>query len=207
MDPSGYAVCPIIVKHREMDERYVFEIAELASDELPSTVEWFAANYYGGDASAGEKHFADHFEGGATYIGRTGRTIAGFITMRWVNRRHSIPFIHHFEVFDPYKRHGLGNRLMCAVENRVAEVADTLGVSVGLFDAYGPAQRLYVKRGYVPDGQGVYKDGVPVKRGEVCRMDHDLILWLTKDLRGSARQPHPADRVLPAASRLSIPGG
>jgi len=175
------------VKHREMDERYVFEIAELAPDRLAATVDWFAANYYGGDVSASEKHFSDHFEGGTTYIGRTGRTIAGFITMRWANRTHRIPFIHHFEVFDPYKRHGLGNRLMCVVEDRVAEVADTLGVSVGLFHAYGPAQRLYVKRGYIPDGQGVYKRDVPVKRGEVFRMDHDLIIWLTKELRRSPK--------------------
>lgn len=174
------------VEHREVDERYVFEIAELAPDGLESTVEWFAANYYGGDVSAGQRHFSDHFEGGTTYIGRSGRAMAGFITMRWVNRMHGIPFIHHFEVFAPYKKQGLGNRLLCVVEKRVAEVADILGVSMGLFDAYGPAQRLYVKRGYTPDGRGVYRGGVPVKRGEVCRMDHDLILWLTKDLRGSA---------------------
>ena len=164
--------------------RFDFEISEVTDKELPSIVTWFAANYYEGDVEAARRHFADHFDGGTTFIGRAQGTMAGFITVRWFSKRYRIPFVHHFEVFDPYKRHGLGTRLMDAAERRISEVSDTVGISVGLFDAYGPAQRLYVKRGYLPDGQGVCKDGIPVKRGEIHEMGHDLVIWLTKDLKG-----------------------
>jgi hypothetical protein len=30
----------------------------------------------------------------------------------------------------------------------------SLGITVGLSDEYGPAQRLYALHGYVPDGRG-----------------------------------------------------
>ena len=53
---------------------------------------------------------------------------------------------------------------------------------MGLFDAYGPAQRLYARRGYVPDGRGVCQGHRPLVHGECVTLDHDLILWLTKEL-------------------------
>jgi GNAT superfamily N-acetyltransferase len=171
-----------------MNERYNFEIKEVTAGELASVAGWFAREYYEGDSSAADMHFGDHFDGGTTLLGRTEGKIAGFITIRWVSgnvefRKNNVPLIHHLEVFNPYKRHGLGNRLVEAAEHRISRVADTAGICVGIFDAYGPAQRLYVKRGYVPDGRGVCKSQVPIRQGEVHPIDHDLIIWLTKDLR------------------------
>ena len=75
--------------------------------------------------------------------------------------------------------------LMVDIQDRVSEVADTAGICVGIFGAYGPAQRLYVKRGYIPDGRGVCKGHVPIRRGETHVVDHDLIIWLTKSLRAT----------------------
>jgi hypothetical protein len=57
-----------------------------------------------------------------------------------------------------------------------------LGVCVGIFDAYGPAQRLYVRRGFVPDGRGVCRGHEPLREGERVQVGHDLLLWLVKDL-------------------------
>ena len=68
-----------------MSERYNFTIEEVTPDELSSVVTWFSDEYYEGDRSAAETHFADHFEGGTTFLGRTQRQIAGFITIRWVS--------------------------------------------------------------------------------------------------------------------------
>lgn len=59
----------------------------------------------------------------------------------------------------------------------------TLGITVGLFDTYGPAQRLYSLRGYVPDGRGACRGPEPVSKGARVIMDDDLIIWLTKELR------------------------
>jgi hypothetical protein len=59
----------------------------------------------------------------------------------------------------------------------------TLGITVGLFDDYGPAQRLYARRGYIPDGRGACQGQRALHRGTRVRMDDDLIIWLTKGSR------------------------
>jgi hypothetical protein len=58
----------------------------------------------------------------------------------------------------------------------------TLGITVGLSGEYGPAQRLYRRRGYVPDGRGARRGQRPLSKGMQVTMDDDLIIWLTKDL-------------------------
>ncbi len=53
-------------------------------------------------------------------------------------------------------------------------------LGVGLHSGYGGAQRLYAKRGYLPDGSGVwYRDAV-CEPYAICRNDDDLILYLSK---------------------------
>ena len=56
---------------------------------------------------------------------------------------------------DPFRRRGVATLLMDAAEQlaRGRGVA-TLGITVGLPGEYGPAQRLYGRRGYIPDGPG-----------------------------------------------------
>jgi hypothetical protein len=58
-----------------------------------------------------------------------------------------------------------------------------VGVTVGLLDQYGPAQRLYAQLGYLPDGRGACRGRNPLRRGETVTIEDDLILWLIKDLR------------------------
>ena len=58
----------------------------------------------------------------------------------------------------------------------------TLGITAGLSGEYGPAQRLYGRRGYVPDGRGACQGQRPLSKGMQVTMDDDLIMWLTKDL-------------------------
>ena len=57
-----------------------------------------------------------------------------------------------------------------------------LGITVGLSGEYGPAQQLYGRRGYVPDGRGACQGQRPLRKGMLVTMDDDLIIWLTKDL-------------------------
>ena len=44
------------------------------------------------------------------------------------------------------------------MEALAAETSDTVCLGVGLHSGYGAAQRMYVLRGYVPDGSGVNDD-------------------------------------------------
>ena len=58
-----------------------------------------------------------------------------------------------------------------------------MGIGIGLHPGYNAAQRLYGKRGYIPDGRGItYRDRF-LKEGEHIVLDDDLVLHLTKRLR------------------------
>ena len=72
---------------------------------------------------------------------------------------------------------------MDAAEGIAARYADTVCLGVGLCSAYGAAQRMYVKRGYIPDGSGVWYQGKQCVQYEtVCTVDDDLILFFSKKL-------------------------
>ena len=97
----------------------------------------------------------------------------------------ALPEIHDFSVLEKYQRKGIGSRLMDAAERIAGQYADTVCLGVGLHDGFGSAQRMYVKRGYVPDGTGVwYRGRQCVQYETVCTVDDDLILFLSKKLRG-----------------------
>ena len=95
------------------------------------------------------------------------------------------PIIVDFNVLKKYQRRGIGNRLMDAAEQIAGRYADTVCLGVGLCGSYGAAQRMYVKRGYIPDGSGVWYQGRQCVQYEtVCTVDDDLVLFLYKKLRG-----------------------
>lgn len=94
------------------------------------------------------------------------------------------PEIVDFSVLQKYQRLGVGARLMDAAECLAAKHADTVCLGVGLCREYGSAQRIYVKRGYIPDGSGLWYRGQPCVQYEtVCTVDDDLVLYLSKALR------------------------
>ena len=95
------------------------------------------------------------------------------------------PIIVDLNVLKKYQRMGIGCRLMDVAEKVAGKYADMVCLGVGLCDSYGTAQRMYVKRGYIPDGSGVwYKGERCVQYETVCTVDDDLILFLSKELRG-----------------------
>ncbi|SEO95453.1 Ribosomal protein S18 acetylase RimI [Paenibacillus sp. OV219] len=95
--------------------------------------------------------------------------------------QQGIPEVNDFNVFDPFKRLGIGNRLMDAIETIAIEKYGKVGIGVGMHIYYGPAQRLYAKRGYLPDGRGVtYHNEVVMPFTNVCA-DNDLVLYMTKE--------------------------
>lgn len=92
------------------------------------------------------------------------------------------PEIVDFGVLEKYRNHGIGGKLMDAAEKIAAKYADTVWLGVGLHYGYGSAQRMYVKRGYIPDGSGVwYKDKVCGQYEDCCN-DDDLVLYFSKKL-------------------------
>lgn len=83
-------------------------------------------------------------------------------------RRLGIPEIQDLNVIPEARGQGIGGIIIDACEQEARRCGRTeMGISVGLNQSYGPAQRLYVKKGYVPDGAGVCFDDVPVRAGEL----------------------------------------
>ena len=94
-----------------------------------------------------------------------------------------LPEIVDFGVLEKYRRKGIGSRLMDAAERIAARYADTVWLGVGLHSGYGSAQRMYVKRGYIPDGTGVWYRNSPCGQYETnIANDDDLVLFLSKRL-------------------------
>jgi GNAT superfamily N-acetyltransferase len=160
----------------------------VGASNFERTVQFLTGWVSAGEAAARE-HLADHAAGGgASLVAVRDHGVIGIVTIRWQSnypgfRDHGIPLVHQLTVAGPFRRLGVATRLMDAAEDlaRGRGVA-VLGITVGLFDTYGPAQRLYAQRGYVPDGRGACRGQVPVSGGARVVMDDDLIIWLTKQL-------------------------
>ena len=113
---------------------------------------------------------------------------AGYLTVVWEAgyppfRDANIPEVVDFNVLPPLRHNGIGTRLMDAAEQLIAERGfPTVGIGVGMTPDYGAAQRLYVRRGYVPDGRGMVSGNKFVCHGDTVRVDDSLVLYLTKNL-------------------------
>ena len=72
---------------------------------------------------------------------------------------------------------------MDAAEARATERSDLVGIGVGMDPDYGPAQAMYVRRGYVPDARGLTSHGRHIAWGDTVKVDDDLVLYFTKAVR------------------------
>jgi len=94
----------------------------------------------------------------------------------------NIPTVCDFNVLIKFRGQGVGSALMDAVENLARQMSTVICLGVGLYTNYGAAQRMYVKRGYIPDGSGVWYKNKNLPPYEQCCNDDDLILYMSKQL-------------------------
>lgn len=92
-----------------------------------------------------------------------------------------IPEVVDLGVFERFQCKGIGSALMDAAEAAAMEVSPSICIGVGLHSGYGEAQRMYIKRGYIPDGSGVWFQNRVCDQYAPCMNDDDLILYLKKD--------------------------
>ena len=97
-------------------------------------------------------------------------------------RERGIPEIKDLNVGPDWRRRGIGSALLDEAERRVAQRSERAGIAFGLYADYGAAQRLYIKRGYVPDGRGLHYGLAPALPGQSYRLDDELVLYLLKRL-------------------------
>ena len=112
--------------------------------------------------------------------------LAGYITILPCAKQGSFaeiyPELSDFNVFEPFQNQGIGNLLLEEAEKRVRLISDKVTLGVGLHSGYGPAQRLYIKRGYIPDGTGVWYQNQPLEMNATIQNNDDLVLYLSKEL-------------------------
>lgn len=112
-----------------------------------------------------------------------GYTMFSFKPKYGFYRIHNIPEIQDLNIIPSYRQYGLGRALIKHCEARAVELGyQRIGIGVGLTPSYGPAQRLYAKMGYIPDGFGVTYDRKTLSAGALHPFDDDVSLMLEKPL-------------------------
>lgn len=168
----------------------MLEIRELRAGDIGEVVAAFAAIGWNGKTTAQfERYLAEHEAGTrVTRFAFLGGAFVGYLNVVWQSgyppfAETGIPEISDFNVLPDFQRRGIGTALMDDAERVIAERSPVAGIGVGMTTDYGAAQRLYVKRGYVPDGLGLMTHERPVVYGESVPVDDGLVLFFTKRLR------------------------
>jgi GNAT superfamily N-acetyltransferase len=161
----------------------------LESDDIPQIAKAFQGLGWDKPALQYERYLMEQvLEIRDVYVALVKEDFTGYLTICWTSnyepfRKAKIPEIVDFNVLPKFRRQGIGTQLLDKAESEIANVSSTAGIGVGMTPDYGPAQRLYVLRGYVPDGRGLHYKGHYIKYGEEITVDDNLALHLTKELK------------------------
>jgi len=163
------------------------------TDTLPMAAA-FTAIGWNKPASQFERYLLDQHNGGrVVLVAFLDGVFAGYLNVVWRPdyppfRENNLPEIQDFNVLPQFQRRGIGSRLMDRAEQLAAERSPVVGIGVGMTADYGAAQRLYVLRGYVPDGRGLMSGNKPLAYGDQATVDDSLVLHFTKTLSGGYRR-------------------
>jgi len=170
----------------------MYELRELLADDLPRIVATDGGVAWNGGFKKWESRLAEHLDGRRSALiaveQQDPSRCLGYGSLLWVSqydsfREAGIPEIQDLVVSEQWRKHGIATSLMRALEDRArANGRKQIGLGVGLYADYGPAQRLYAKLGYKLDGRGVTYKYLPIGGGATVRLDDDLVQWMVKEL-------------------------
>jgi GNAT superfamily N-acetyltransferase len=169
-------------------------IRTLSISDIPVLMNAFQNENWPKNISTFENYLKEQNIGSRfVWIAYVDNCFAGYVTITWESKykdfaKSNIPEIMDLSVLPSFRKIGVGSMLLDVAEKKAATKSQVVGLGVGLYSGpdggYGMAQKLYVKRGYVPDGKGMtshYKETIP---GNTYLLDDDLVLWFTKKLDG-----------------------
>lgn len=110
---------------------------------------------------------------------------AGYLTIAWISayppfKEAKIPEIQDLNVLKKFQRKGIASKMMDEAEKRIKTRSPKAGIGVGMPPDYGPAQVMYIRRGYIPDGRGLMCEGLPVEYHTKIIVHDNLSLQMTK---------------------------
>ena len=161
-------------------------IRPFGKEDISALVKEFARHHWEKPASLFELYWQEQNTNERfMWVAFSNQQLAGYVTLKWLSAyqpfaENRIPEIMDLNVLPPYRQQGIGSQLLDVAEGLAAARGRVVGLGVGLYRDYGSAQKLYVKRGYIPDGQGVTYRYQWVVPGDSAPVDDDLILWFTK---------------------------
>jgi GNAT superfamily N-acetyltransferase len=167
----------------------MFTVAALTAADIPTILAAAGGDWWQRDELHWQRCLEQHAAGHRHAVIALGdKTVLGYSHLVWQSqnpgfREANIPEIRDLRVGHQHRRRGVATSIISYLEDRARLAGRRLiGIGVGLYGDYGPAQRLYAKLGYALDGRGMTYDNVAVRPGGAVTVDDALILWLIRDL-------------------------
>ena len=169
-------------------ERPDLDIRLFEQRDIETMAAAFAAIGFNKPASQYEKYWQEQtLQERVVLVAFLKNEFSGYVTICWKSEyapflEADIPEIKDFNVLPKFRRLGIGTQLMNAAEKIIRQNHPVAGIGVGMTADYGAAQKMYILRGYIPDGRGLIYNNQPVQYGQQIPVDDDLILCFTKVL-------------------------
>lgn len=170
-------------------ENVIPVIRLLEAEDIPQIAAAFRELGWNKPASQYQRYLMEQrINSRLVYVAFVEGKFAGYLTVCWRSgyepfRAEKIAEIADFNVLPEFRRRGIGTLLMDKAEFEISRVSSLAGIGVGMTADYGTAQKMYILRGYIPDGRGLHWRGHHVRYHEELIVDDDLALYFTKVLK------------------------
>jgi GNAT superfamily N-acetyltransferase len=174
--------------------KHELEIREFCASDVDILVDSFARHNWHKPRSTFTDYLKEQHSGHRQmWVAYVKDELAGYVTLNWHSSywpfsKNGVPEIADLNVLLPFRKRGIGSALLDIAEEHAAHKSPTVGIGVGLYDGYGAAQKLYVQRGYIPDGRGPTYRYIKLNYGQSVTVDDDLVMWFKKQLHSQLRK-------------------
>ncbi len=165
-----------------------WELRRLTQNDIPLIISAFSEIGWDKPASLYQGYLEEQEKGECcVWVAFKDNDFAGYVTLKWQSsypsfREQSIPEISDLNVLPKFRKKGIASKLLDLAEKEAGTRSPRVGIAFGLLADYGDAQKLYIKRGYIPDGLGITSHCQRVSYGDRVCVNDDLVLWFTKEL-------------------------
>ena len=122
----------------------------LEQADIPIIVAAFAAIGWDKQAALYQQYLREQAAGQRlVWVAFAETVFVGYVTLKWQSdypffQAEGIPEINDLNVLPPFRNQGVGSKLLDLAEAAAQNKSTCVGLGVGLYADYGPAQRLYV---------------------------------------------------------------